>query len=179
MISFTSHAAAPSFDHPLEMLRACHGKILRQCDTLQKLAARLGHQGCDAPVQQAALGILRYFETAGQFHHLDEEENLFPALRALADFDKTPLPALLQRLLAEHVVMLAAWDALRPVLLQLAEGKPVKMETTVMNNFIRSHTDHIATENAELLPLATAMIDLQQLESIGQAMAERRGAKFP
>src|SRR5665811_554026 len=111
MISFTSSESAPSFDDPLEMLRACHGKILRQCDTLQKLAAHLTSRGCDTQVQQAAQGILRYFDTAGQFHHQDEEQDLFPALRASAGVDT----ALLERLLSEHIVMLSAWDALRPV----------------------------------------------------------------
>ncbi|HEX5338277.1 MAG TPA: hemerythrin domain-containing protein, partial [Gallionella sp.] len=74
MISLTSTPAAPSFDHPLGMLHACHGKILRQCDTLTKLAAHLSRNGCDEQARQAAQGILRYFDTAGQFHHQDEEE---------------------------------------------------------------------------------------------------------
>jgi len=30
----------------------------------------------------AAQGILRYFDTAGQLHHQDEEQDLFPALHA-------------------------------------------------------------------------------------------------
>lgn len=169
----TLEPAAPSFDHPLEMLRACHGKILRQCDTLQKLAAHLAKHGCDTQVQQAAQGILRYFETAGQFHHLDEEENLFPALRAAADVP------LLAGLLSEHVVMLASWHALQPVLQQLAAGRTVVLEADVMNKFINSYTSHIAIENGELLPLAEKLLNPQQLQEIGRKMAERRGAKFP
>ena len=177
MISFTP--AAPSFDHPLEMLRACHGKILRQGEILQKLAAHLDCHGCDTEAQLAAQGILRYFETAGQFHHLDEEENLFPALRASDEFAQTPLPALLERLLVEHVGMLAAWDALRPVLLLLAAGEQVALDAAVMNDFITRYSDHIAIENAELLPLVPKLLTLEQLKTIGQKMAERRGAQFP
>ncbi len=45
---------------------------------LQKLAAHLPVHGCDQQVQQAAQGILRYFDTAGQFHHQDEEEIYSP-----------------------------------------------------------------------------------------------------
>ena len=71
MTSFTSGETAPSFDHPLEMLHACHGKIQQQLDTLQKLASHLPVHGCDQQVQQAAQGILRHFDTAGQFHHQD------------------------------------------------------------------------------------------------------------
>ena len=175
MISFTSSESAPSFDDPLEMLRACHGKILRQCDTLQKLAAHLTSRGCDTQVQQAAQGILRYFDTAGQFHHQDEEQDLFPALRASAGVDT----ALLERLLSEHIVMLSAWDALRPVLMLLAEGKQVTLDAALTRKFVSSYTDHIATENAQLLPMAATLLSPQQLEAIGRKMSGRRGAKFP
>ncbi|MDO9010841.1 MAG: hemerythrin domain-containing protein [Gallionella sp.] len=179
MISIISGATAPSFDHPLEMLRACHGKILRQCDTLQKLAAHLERKGCDQQAQQAAQGILRYFDTAGQFHHQDEEQNLFPALRAAAGADNLTLNALLERLLAEHVFMLAAWEALHPVLLKLAQGNQATLTADLSENFISRYTDHIAIENAELLPFAARLLDLQQMELIGRRMAERRGATFP
>jgi len=180
MISFSASEAAPTFDHPLEMLRACHSKILRQCDTLQKLAVHLASEGCDVQAQQAAQAILRYFDTAGQFHHQDEEQDLFPALQVAAGSDKTrlkhPLKALLERLLGEHVIMLASWDALRPTLLQLAAGVQVTLEAAVMDRFITSYTAHIATENAELLPLAAQILSPQQLEKIGRKMSERRGA---
>ena len=179
MISFSATDAAPTFDHPLEMLRACHGKILRQCDTLKKLAEHLKNKGCDVQVQQAAQGILRYFDTAGQFHHQDEEQDLFPALQAAASSDNAQLNTLLERLLAEHMIMLAAWDALRPALLQLSAGKQVTLKAAVMEKFITSYTAHIATENGELLPLAARLLSLQQLKKIGRKMSERRGAMFP
>jgi hemerythrin-like domain-containing protein len=175
MISLSSAAAAPGFDHPLEMLRACHGKILRQCEILKKLAVHLHNKGCDSQVKLATQGILRYFDTAGQFHHQDEEENLFPALRTYPDVDT----ALLDRLLSEHVVMLAAWDALRPVLVQLAEGNNVKLDAALCEQFIGSYSRHITLENAELLPHAARLLSPQQMEMIGRHMAERRGANYP
>lgn len=172
-------SGAPTFDHPLEMLLACHGKILRQCDTLRKLSAHLKTHGCDEQVRQAAYGILRYFDTAGQFHHRDEEENLFPALRVNAGEDKELLDALLQRLLREHAAMLAAWDELRPILLQLAEGMNARLEDRLAERFIDSYTGHIAVENAELLPLAERLLTPDQLRQIGTCMAARRGAGLP
>jgi hemerythrin-like domain-containing protein len=171
-------SSAPTFDHPLEMLLACHGKILRQCDTLQKLSAHLRTHGCDEQVRQAAYGILRYFDTAGQFHHRDEEENLFLALRTSAD-DPEQLDALLQRLLQEHVVMLAAWDELRPVLLQLAEGANARLDDRLAEKFINGYTGHIAVENSELLPLAERLLTPEQLWQIGACMAARRGVGMP
>lgn len=171
MIPFTSTDAAPSFDHPLEMLHACHGKILQQCDTLKKLTPHLQLNGCDRQAQQAAQNILRYFDTAGMLHHQDEEADLFPALRAS---DQEQVPALLARLLSEHIVMLSAWQALRTALLQIAQGITVSLPPSLTENFIRSHTAHITLEEAELLPLAARLLSLQQLAQIGRNMAARR-----
>jgi hemerythrin-like domain-containing protein len=177
MISLNSADSAPTFDDPLEMLLACHGKILRQCDTLRKLAAHLHTHGCDAQAQQAAQGILRYFDSAGQFHHQDEEENLFPALRDSGE--PAQVDALLQHLLKEHVVMLAAWGELRAVLQQLAAGTNVPLDEALTSKFIDAYTEHIAVENSELLPLAARLLSPVQLRQIGIRMAERRGASFP
>ncbi len=177
MISFNSAEAAPTFDHPLEMLHACHDKILRQCELLEKLTAHLDREGYDGQARQAAKAILRYFDSAGQFHHLDEEEDLFPALRLSAGQDLMQLETLLGRLLSEHVVMLAAWNALRPVLQQLSDGVETPLSGTLTERFISSYTGHIAVEERDLLPLATRLLDPQQTARIGQNMAERRGAK--
>lgn len=174
MISLNAGATAPTFDEPLEMLHACHGKILKQCDTLEKLSAHLHDHGCDTQARQAAQGILRYFDTAGQLHHQDEEENLFPALRSAADTAQ-----LLQRLLGEHVVMLAAWAELRAVLQQLAEGVNVPLSAALTERFTRSYREHIAVEETELLPLAARLLNSEQLRLIGMRMAARRGAPFP
>ncbi|HEY0663063.1 MAG TPA: hemerythrin domain-containing protein, partial [Thiobacillaceae bacterium] len=75
-------AAAPGFERPLELLEACHGRIARQCDTLEKLLAHLPSVGADAQAQQAARAILGYFDTAAVHHHDDEERTLFPLLES-------------------------------------------------------------------------------------------------
>lgn len=166
---------APGFNQPLEMLRACHGKMIGQCNTLQKLCAHLHSQGCDIQAQQAAIAILRYFDTAGQFHHQDEEQDLFPALYAAAGMNT----ALLDRLLSDHRIIAQAWDALRPALLQLAERQPTNIPPDSAERFIAAYTSHITTENTELLPLAACLLNSQQLQLIGQNMAKRRGITEP
>lgn len=173
MISLQS-GAAPSFDDPLEMLRACHGKILIQCNTLEKLAAHLKENGCDEQARQAARNMLRYFDTSGRFHHQDEEEDLFPALRA-----HPSTHALLNHLLDEHVALLASWDELRAVLLQLAEGRNAPLADELVQRFSASYTKHIEIENSELLPHAARLLDAARLRLIGIAMAARRGARPP
>lgn len=178
MISFASLEASASFNNPLAMLHACHGKILAQCTTLRKLSSHLSSNCCDLQAQQAAQNILRYFDTSGQFHHQDEEENLFPTLRLCAGAEKPGVDALLERLLADHVVMAAAWSELRSVLLLLAKGELEPLDDMLLDKFITSYTNHIELEERDLLPWAARLLSPQQTAEIGQQMAERRGVKL-
>ncbi len=177
MIPFTSGEAAPSFDHPLEMLHACHGKIQRQLDTLKKLAAHLPVHGCDHQAQQAAQGILRYFDTAGQFHHQDEEENLFPTLLTLDVPEKAEVKALIERLLAQHTVMFAAWSDVRAILVKIADGINMPLPDTLVEKLVDSYTPHIELEETVLLTLSARLLSPRQTAELGRNMAARRGAK--
>lgn len=170
--------AAPSFDHPLELLHACHGKIMQQCAALRNLTAHLAGKGSDEQAQQAAQAILRYFDTSGQFHHQDEEEDLFPALRATGA-EAAQVDALLQRILAEHIELAAAWDAVHPLLVRIAAGEPAPLTEALSENVIMGYFRHIALEEKELLPLSSRLLSPQQIEAIGRNMAARRGASFP
>ena len=71
---------AVGFEVPLEMLSACHGRVERQCQTLQRLVPHLTANGPDQAAREAAKSILLYFDTSAKHHHADEAEDLFPAL---------------------------------------------------------------------------------------------------
>jgi hemerythrin-like domain-containing protein len=164
-------ASAPTFDDPLEMLRACHGRIQSQCATLNKLLAHLPQHGCDTQAQQAARAILRYFDTAGRHHHDDEEKDLFPLLLATSSDEGH---ALVARLLEEHKLMDAAWQQLRANLTGVADGTSTALDAAVTEHFIAVYDRHIALENSQLLPLAAKLLTAAQLESLGKSMAARR-----
>lgn len=164
-------AAAPTFDDPLEMLRACHDRIQSQCATLNKLLAHLPQHGGDTQAQQAARAILRYFDTAGRHHHNDEEKDLFPLLLATSSDEAHTQVA---RLLNEHLVMDAAWQRLRSDLSGLAEGSSAALDTAAAEHFIAVYDRHIALENSQLLPQAEKILTETQLETLGKSMAARR-----
>lgn len=165
-------APAPSFDAPLDMLRACHERILTQCRTLEKIQDHLATQGCDNPVRQAAQAILRYFDTAGRHHHDDEERALFPALQSCAHAEANDLIA---RLLAEHDAMNRAWTTLRPQLVALTTDDAAALNPSDVHHFTQVYREHIALENTQLLPLAAYLLTPLQQQKIGQDMAFRRG----
>jgi len=171
MSTLIGGAPAPSFDDPLEMLRACHGRIQAQCATLQKLLTHLPTHGCDTQAQQAAQAILRYFDTAGRHHHDDEEQDLFPLLLATRD---DTAQTLVTHLLGEHKVMDAAWQDVRVYLAEISSGKSSALDAATVGHFIDVYDRHIAVENSQLLPLAQRLLDHDQLGSLGRNMASRR-----
>jgi len=172
MINFPGNASAPTFDTPLDMLHACHERIMDQCATLQKLLQHLPTNGCDTQAQQAAQAVLRYFDTAGQFHHQDEEVDLFPLLRAANNADADEL---IKRLLADHQAMDALWLRLRTQLQDIAEGQSATLEKNLVADFSLAYGRHVMLENTQLLPLSAKLLNEQQLHEIGKKMADRRG----
>jgi hemerythrin-like domain-containing protein len=172
MSDLIGKAAAPGFDSPLDMLHACHDRIMDQCATLQKLMQHLPMHGCDTQAQQAAQAILRYFDTAGRLHHQDEEEDLFPLLLASGNDDATKL---IQQLLNEHKTMDAQWLSLRDQLQNIADGKSDILERISVADFSLSYGKHVMLENMKLLPLAARLLNVQQLQETGKKMAARRG----
>ncbi|MGE5319466.1 MAG: hemerythrin domain-containing protein [Hyphomicrobiaceae bacterium] len=168
-------AAAPGFDRPLDVLEACHGRIARQCDTLDKLLAHLQAHGADPQAQQAAAAVLAYFDTAAVHHHDDEERNLFPLLEQAGAPGACDLVELLTR---EHDELALLWRRLRMALRQVEKGTAAVLDVALTRRFVALNRSHLEFENGRVLPLARQTLDAGALERLGRAMAARRGVPF-
>ncbi len=171
------HAApAVGFEVPLEMLAACHGRVQHQCDTLLRLLAHMKDHGSDRPAQEAARAVMRYFDTAARHHHEDEEQDLFPALlESMAGSDPVCLRELTASLCADHRALEQRWVALRQRLLQVADGSASTLDDADVPGFVQLYAQHIAREEAELLPMAARLLSDAELDRIGLSMRARRG----
>ena len=167
---------APGFEHPLEVLFACHGRFAAQCATLEKLLMHLPEHGSNAEAQQAARNILNYFDTAAVHHHDDEERNLFPLLERAGHGEWCEVVELLT---SEHDDLAQLWRALRPPLQAISRGEAVALNTTHVERFIALNRSHIAFENERVLPLAREILSATDLQNLGRAMAARRGVGYP
>ncbi|MHB1061663.1 MAG: hemerythrin domain-containing protein [Thiobacillus sp.] len=168
-------AAAPGFDRPLAVLEACHGRIAKQCDTLDKLLAYLPMHGADAQAQQAARAVLAHFDTAAVQHHDDEERNLFPLL------EQASAPGacdLVEALTLEHDELALLWRRLRVELLQIGSGAASALDAALTQRFIALNRSHLEFENTHVLPLARQVLGAAEIERLGRAMAARRGVTF-
>jgi len=165
------------FDHPLDILAACHERIADQCSTLLRLVVHVSEHGADEQASQAARNVMRYFDVAGPHHHADEESDLFPSLLAAAGARASGVGDLVKRLCADHRVLEGQWAALRAVLHPLSSGEAVALPQTLVEGFVTRYREHIALEEAQLLPRATALLPAATLSLIGTAMAARRGVR--
>lgn len=177
MVSFPGFSSpAASTEVPLEMLAACHIRIERQCNTLQRLAAHLNEHGCDEQARQAAHNIMRYFDTAAVDHHADEEVDLFPALLdSVAGSDPVCIKDLIERLCHDHRRLEAGWRKLRTPLAEIAAGRNALLPQQDVDTFVSRYAEHLRCEEDELLPMAHRLLGQHHLDQIGRAMRIRRG----
>lgn len=166
---------APTFDDPVGMLRACHGRIERQLVTLARLVRHLPEHGADDSARAAARGFLRYFDNAAPNHHADEEASLFPRLLMRT----SDAQALLARLQADHDRLDACWRKLRPLMAGIASGQRANMPPALAHRFDALYGEHLACENGMLLPMCSERLTREDLAAIGREMAARRGVAWP
>lgn len=168
-----------SFDHPIEILDACHQKILRNCDLVERIAAHVAEKGPDEEARTAAAGVIRYFDTAGANHHRDEEQDLFPALQQYAPSSElNAVFALIFKLRTDHRKLDALWSDMRTRLARIVDGRDGDLPPAVAAHFHAAYLHHISLEEAELLPLARRVLEPRIVAALGGRMAARRGVPF-
>lgn len=162
--------AGPSagFDQPFEMLAACHERVRRSLDLLQRLHAHVVQHGVDGQARDAAADVLRYFDRAGPAHHEDEERHVLPRLRIAGQ------AALADRLHAEHGQMTQMWGRLREPLQHWALGEPALMDADLLLCYTTLYGGHLAIEDEQAFAAARAETDSEALLLMGEEMAQRR-----
>lgn len=179
-LSLPGHRApAVGPEMPFEMLEACHERLQRSLQLLQKLQDHLARQGHDASAAQAAQDVLRYFNLAAPLHHQDEELHVFPPLLAGAD---ATLRELAERLINDHRQMEAAWIPARSVLQAIADSRPdadwhalTPAQADALNQFAALYQQHLADENGVAYPAAQAALPLEAVQAMSEDMMQRRG----
>jgi hemerythrin-like domain-containing protein len=164
------------FDDPLGMLTDCHRRIetfLKILATVVERAAARTLTGEEAAAVNAAL---QYFRTGGVRHTADEEESLFPRMRAessresMAKLDAlesdhheaAALHNTVERLYGEWIAN-GALDSIREQQLRAATERLTAL-----------YGAHIAVEESVVFPEATKTLDRAAISSIGREFRARR-----
>jgi hemerythrin-like domain-containing protein len=183
MLVTIGQRADHGFDSPLGLLSDCHRRIERFLSVLTTISkVRRGAALGDAD-RQALEGALRYFDTAAPRHSADEEESLFPRLRASEDAAARAAFETLDRLEADHRVAEEHHAAVHALGTRwLSEGMLPEFEAKQMLDHLgqleRLYREHIAVEDRELFPAAGRLMSAADMEAVGREMAARRGVPF-
>ncbi len=169
------HRELPSFDRPMDLLRACHMRMLSNCATLERLSRHLQENGVDGQAREAARNVYTYFTTAAPLHHQDEEADVYPALADAAP-DLKPVIDTLER---EHLQLEQAWDAIADGLANPAAIGDTGVFARQVGAFCDAYRDHIRREEQHLFMPAGHLLDTERLQQIGAAMARRRNVQLP
>jgi|1185.fasta_scaffold00886_1 hemerythrin-like domain-containing protein len=167
--------SGPGFDRPLELLEACHGRIEDRLAMLEHLVAHLAQRGADADAREAARLVLRFFDTVGEQHHRDEDDDLFPRLRSrAAELGRPEIAAVIDELERDHDTMRLQWSRLRALLDMLARNADASLIDEDIVGFCWLYRRHMARESAAILPFAREALDALERGALGERMAARR-----
>jgi hemerythrin-like domain-containing protein len=163
------------FEHPFEMLLACHGRLAAQLEILRGLVDHLQANGADAEAQQAASNVLRYFDSAARHHHEDEQRDLLPRMHAAAGPGAARIAALTEDMAREHADLERGWLELREALESIAHAAPARLDPIAVDCFCATYTVHMKQEEANVFPLAKMLLKPDDVAALGRDMARRRG----
>ncbi|HXG93274.1 MAG TPA: hemerythrin domain-containing protein [Blastocatellia bacterium] len=172
--------AESDFTNPLGLLNDCHRRIEYFLSLLVTVARRARGRKLHSDEREALEAALRYFKQAAPKHTLDEEESLFPRMRASGDVLAQSAVAVLNALHRDHTIADETHkevDALARRWLdegQLSEGEAHRLEG-MLEDLAEIYRRHIAIEDNEIFPLAGKILSQPELEAMGHEMAARRG----
>jgi hemerythrin-like domain-containing protein len=173
-------AVENDYNNPLGLLSDCHRRIERFLNLLLTVVEQAAGGQLSAEARQALETALRYFREAAPKHLCDEEESLFPRLRALQTPAAQAALSMLETLHEEHETATPAHQEVESLCRQwLAEGslpEPSEQRLRQVLESLKSlYESHIAVEERELFPLAQALLTEPELQSMAAEMAARRG----
>jgi hemerythrin-like domain-containing protein len=166
------------FSDPLGLLSDCHRRIERFLAVLVKVCERSKGGPLPADERAALDTALTYFRTAAPKHTADEEQSLFPRLRASGQAEAA-LDCLAQ-LESDHQAAGRDHGTVDSLGIRwLGEGKLTARQAKEMKQALkrlaRLYASHIAIEDMELFPLAARVLRADELAEVGREMADRRG----
>ena len=160
---------------PLAHLQECHQRIEQELGALERLAEHMSERGADTLAHSAAKGILRYFDGSAAQHHADEDEDLFPLLRARAAAAGRPeVAAAIEELEREHAAMDALWRRLRDTLADIAAMTQAPLHAEDVARFAWLYRRHMQREGLLILPFAREALTAEDLAELTERMAGRR-----
>ncbi len=172
------------FTEPLGLLSDCHRRIEHFLQLLITVDLKAAGGTLSLEYRRALEGALKYFETAAPTHTADEEDSLFPRLRASDRPDAKRALTLIEQLEHDHVAADQHHAAVNMLVRRWIEADRLDMaDATALRTHLTAlqalYSAHIAVEDDDLFPAAARALDAPALQAIGREMAARRNVSLP
>ena len=165
------------FDDPIGMLKDCHRRVEHFLQILCVVAERAPGRALTTEEVSAVEAALHYFQVGGRRHTADEEESLFPRLRADAQSagleNFTELEAEHQEANDLHAAVESLYNSWIVNRRLAAEDEQRLLAATKQLNLL--YEDHIEVEEKIVFPRAAKMLDGATIAAIGAEFRARRG----
>jgi len=165
------------FDDPIGMLKDCHRRIEQFLHVLCLVVERAPGRLLTEEEANAVKSALNYFRVGGQRHTADEEESLFPRMRA----QQATASALkeIEALEADHRAADDLHTAVEKLYTSWLEGKALSAEElqrlrAATERLKQLYEGHIRIEENLVFPRAAEGLDGAALAQIGNEFRERR-----
>ena len=164
------------FDDPVGMLIDCHRRIERFLHILWMVAERANDRALTDEEAEAVQSALHYFRVGGLRHTADEEESLFPRLRAESNTGNFEEIRGLEDdhrrandLHATVDTLYSAWIAAGH--LNSEDEQRLRSGTEQLKHL---YQEHIQIEEKIVFPRAIEMLDSRTIAAIGREFQARR-----
>lgn len=164
------------FDDPIGMLIDCHRRIERFLNILVVVADRARGRALNGEETEAVQAALHYFCVGGQRHNADEEESLFPRLRAECSAEELEE---LSGLESDHQAANALHQEVDSLYAEWIENQRLgrEKEQGLSSATVRLkglYEQHIRTEESQVFPRAKAALSGDTVAAIGKEFEARR-----
>ena len=168
------------FNDPIGVLEDCHRRIEKFLHVLLTFANDARGNALTHEQRGAIETSLRYFREAGPKHTADEEESLFPRLRAARHHEAKAVMSDLDQLHTDHLKADENHRAVDELFRRwLADGVLSAPELsrliTMLHSLEESYARHIKEEETQVFPNAARILTSGDLRAVGLEMAKRRG----
>ena len=167
-----SEKPSPLARNPLDMIASAHAVQVQMCDAMERIADGLP----DEVDRRLCAQVASCLQFELPLHHHDEEEGLFPLLRARAR-PEDGLDKILERLAAEHDSDNDFASEIAEALETLASGgRPANPEMLgyMLRGFFERYRRHVHWENQLVMPLARTRLTPDDLDQLAARMNENR-----
>ncbi len=164
------------FDDPIGMLTDCHRRIEHFLNIIVVVVGRAQSRALSEEEKEAIHASLQYFRMGGQRHTADEEQSLFPRMRA--ELGAGTLEEL-ERLEDDHAEAADLHAAVEDLYLKwISEGALNEVDTRQLVSDTQSlkqlYEAHIQVEEKLVFPRAAQMLKSETVQAIGREFRARR-----